>query len=105
MPKRKNLDLAAEMGEDIDVTEAEANEANAMVPAPAPPASPAPAPAAALAVTMADIQGIVKAAIEASRDGNAAMAQTITDGIAQARKPIPEKTDADYPRISVRNPL
>lgn len=108
MPRKKNLDLAEAIhDEEIDVTEDEANDANQIVqagPPPAPVAAPA-APAAMVGVTIADIQAIVKTAVEAAQGGNQQIAQIVTDGIAQARKPIPEKTDADYPRISTLNPL
>lgn len=104
MPRKKNLDLAEAIhGEEIDVTEDEANEANTIV-AVEPPA-PVVAPAPQMAVTMADISSIVKAAVEAAQSGNSEMARMVTDGIAQARKPIPEGTDASNPRISAQNPL
>lgn len=78
---------------------------------PAPVVAPDPVAAAPVAaapmvgVTIADIQAIVKTAVEAAQSGNSEMARMVTDGIAQARKPIPEQTDAAYPRISVLNPL
>lgn len=72
--------------------------------APVAPSAPAVAPQV-LSVTLADIQAIVKTAVEASQAGTANLADVVTKGIAQARKPIPEQTDADYPRISVLNPL
>lgn len=104
MPRKKNLDLAEEInGEEIDVTEDEANEANTMVAPPVPVTPPAPSPV--VNMTVADIQGIVKAAVEAAQSGNQQIASIVTQGIAQARKPIPEQTDADYHRISAFNPL
>jgi hypothetical protein len=104
MPRKKNLDLAEEInGEEVDVTEEEANDANQIVPTPV--VAPPPAPPAVVGVTIADIQAIVKTAVEAAQSGNQHFAQIVTDGIAQARKPIPEKTDADYPRVSTLNPL
>lgn len=102
--KRINLDLAAEMGEEVDVTEEEANYANEMVDKTPPPA-PTPVVSAPVSMTMADLQALVKTAVEAAQGGNKEIAQIVTEGIAQARKPIPERTDADYPRISALNPL
>lgn len=103
MPKRKNLDLAAEMGEDIDVTEEEANYANEIIEAPVK--APAKAVAPQMSMTVSDIQSIVTAAVEAASKGQANLADVVTQGIAQARKPIPEGTDASNPRISTMNPL
>lgn len=107
MPKKKNLDLAEAMGEDVDVTEEEANDANQIVVATAEPpvAPPAVVPSQPMAITVADIQAIVKTAVEAAQTGNAAMAEAVTQGIAQQRKPIPEGTDASNPRISTMNPF
>lgn len=106
MPKKKNLDLAAEMGEDVDVTEEEANDAAQIVPPPTEPVAPMTAASTQpITMTVADIQAIVTAAVSAASQGNAALADVVTQGIAQARKPIPEGTDASYPRISVFNPL
>lgn len=96
--RKKNLDLAAEMGEEVDVTEEQANEARAIVPAPVAPSAP-------MSVTVADIQAIVTAAVSAAQGGNQQIADIVTQGIAQARKPIPEGTDASNPRISFFNPL
>jgi hypothetical protein len=103
MPKKRNLDLAAELGEEVDVTEEQANDANQIVPAPAP--TPVAAPPANMSLSVADIQAIVATAITASQQGNANLADIVTQGIAQARKPIPEGTDASNPRISAANPL
>lgn len=100
MPKKKNLDLAAELGEEVDVTEEQANDANTIVPV-----APPPAPAAPISMGVADIQSIVQAAVAAAQGGNKEIADQITQGIAQARKPIPEGTDASNPRVSVYNPL
>lgn len=103
MAKRKNVDLAAELGEDIDLTEDEAKYYAEDVPA--PPAVETPVSAPAMSVTVADIQAIVRAAVEASASGNQAIADSVTAGIAQARKAIPEGTDQSYHQISVLNPL
>jgi len=109
MPKKKNLDLAAELGEEVDVTEEEANEARQIVaaepePAGAPVASTAPStPTGPLTVSIADIQSIVKSAVEAATAGNAALAGAVTKGIADAREPIPENKFS--PEVSVLNPL
>jgi hypothetical protein len=105
MARKRNVDLEEEInGVEVDLTEEEANDARAEREVIAP-AAVVPVASAPLSVTMADLQGIVKAAIEASQSGNSEMARMVTDGLAQSRKPIPEKTDADYPRVSVRNPL
>lgn len=98
MPRRKNLDLAGELGEDIDVTEAEAEQAAAIV---------APAPVVKAPVTMsltaADLQAMVTAAVTAAQAGNKDLADAVTMGIANAREPIPENKTA--PGVSVYNPL
>lgn len=101
---KKNVLLAGEMGEDIDLTEEEARALAepAETPAAAPPAPVASQP---ISITIADIQAIVKTAVEAASQGNANLADVVTQGIAQARKPIPEGTDASNPRISVFNIL
>lgn len=103
MPRKKNLDLAAEMGEEVDVTEDQAVDAATIV-APEPIAVP-PLPSQALSLTVADLQALVATAVNAAQQGNQALADVVTQGIAQARKPIPEGTDASNPRISVMNPL
>lgn len=105
--KRKNLDLAAELGEDVDVTEAESIAANEIVPAAVvAPAPVAPlAPMAPIALTLEQIQALMASATAGSAANNAALAEAVTQGIAQARKPIPEGTDHSNPRISDRNPL
>lgn len=98
-------EVAEAFGADPDEL-AEETEAPEPVPAPAPEAPPAPpVPPAALTMSVADIQAIVKTAIGASQQGNKDIAEMVTQGIAQARKPIPEGTDASNPRISVYNPL
>lgn len=106
MPRKKNLDLAAELGEDVDVTETEAVQAAQIVApvAPVPVAAPV-APQASFSMTADDIQKIVAAAVHATSAGNQALADAVTAGIAATRKPIPEGTDASNPRISVLNPL
>jgi len=104
MPKKKNLDLAAEMGEDVDVTEDEAMDA-ATIMAPAPVPAPSAPVAQPITMSVADIQAIVQTAVQAAQSGNQAIAEIVTQGIAQARKPIPEGTDQSNPRISDANPL
>lgn len=93
-----------ELAEQNEQEERDGNYAPA-APVAAPPHQVEPVAPQALAMTVADIQAIVKTAIEASQGGNAAIAEQITQGIAQARKPIPEQTDAANPRISTLNPL
>lgn len=108
MPRKKNLDLAAELGEDVDVTEAEATAAAEIVPAGASPvvaSAPVPAPPASFSLTADDLQRMITAAVTAAQQGNQALADAVTAGIAATRKPIPEGTDASNPRISVYNPL
>lgn len=104
MPRKKNLDLAAELGEDVDVTEAEAEQAAAIV---APVVAVAPAAVAPQTFTMTaeSLQGMITAAVQAAAQGNQALADAVTAGIAATRKPIPEGTDSSNPRISVLNPL
>jgi len=103
--KKKNVLLAGEMQDDgapeIDLTE---EEANALVPVPVieePVAvAPAPvAPATPITMTLSDLQAVM--ATVAS--GNAALADAVTKGIADAREPIPENKIG--PGISVFNPL
>jgi hypothetical protein len=103
MPRKKNLDLAAELGEDVDVTETEAAQAAEIV-APAPVPVPV-APAQTFTMTAESLQGMITAAVQAAAQGNQALADAVTAGIAATRKPIPEGTDASNPRISVLNPL
>lgn len=108
MPKRKNLDLAAEMGEEIDVTEEQANDAREIVPISGtivPNQGTPPAPPQTFSMTAADLQAMVTAAVTAAQQGNQALADAVSAGIAATRKPIPEGTDASNPRISVLNPL
>ena len=101
--KKRNLDLAAELGEDIDVTEEESIEANTRVAVAPEPV--APVPMAPIALTLEQIQALMASATAGSAANNAALAESITQGIAQARKPIPEGTDQSNPRISDANPL
>lgn len=103
MPRKKNLDLAAELGEDVDVTEDEAVQAAAIV-APAPVVAPV-APPQTFQMTEDGLQRMITAAVTAAAQGNQALADAVTAGIAATRKPIPEGTDASNPRISVLNPL
>lgn len=107
MPRRKNLDLASELGEDIDVTEDEAAEASQLVETPAPvaavPVVAAPIVSAPITMTRDDLQAMITAAVTASAAGNAALAEAVTQGIANAREPIPENKIG--PGISDANPL
>ena len=102
--RRKNLDLASELGEDVDVTEDEANEAREII-APVAPAPAAVSTTTPLALTLEQLQALMSMATAGSATNNAALAESITQGIAQARKPIPEGTDQSNPRISDANPL
>jgi len=99
MPVKKNLGLAAEMGEDIDVTEEQAIEASA--PKPAPPAPP-PAP---VTLSFEQLKELLASASATNNQSNAELVETITRGIAQSRQPIPEGTDQSNPQISAMNPL
>lgn len=102
--RKKNLDLAEAMGEDIDVTEEQAIAANALVTKPAPVV-----PSAPLSMSMEDLQALVSsavtAAVGASSASSAELADVVSRGIAQARQPIPEGTDHSNPNISAMNPL
>lgn len=102
--RRKNLDLAAELGEDVDVTEEQANEAREII-APAVVAPVAVSPTTPLTLTLEQIQALMASATAGSAANNAALAEAVTQGIAQARKPIPEGTDHSNPRVSDANPL
>ena len=97
--KKKNLDLAAEMGEDIDVTEEEAMDANQMVEKPAPVPAPVAAPSQPIALTFEQLQALMQGA-----QGNTqAIADALNKGIAQSKTPRPENQFA--PEVSVFNPL
>ena len=93
MPVKKNLGLAAEMGEEIDVTEEQAIEASTPKQVVAPPPAP-------VTLTFEQLKELLGA-----RQDNTDLINTITTGIAQARQPIKEGTDASYHRISAINPL
>jgi hypothetical protein len=105
MAKKRIPEVAEAFGEEIDEFAEDAPD-TVSEPAPVAPVAPASAP---LSITAEQIQGMVAsavtAAITASQSGNSEMARMVTDGLAQSRKPIPEKPDADYHRISARNPL
>lgn len=99
--RKKNLDLAAEMGEDVDVTEAEADAARELVPA--PPAPPvAAAPLAPITLTFEQLQQLL-ASSKADPQSNADLVAAFTKGIENAREPIPENKFS--PGISVFNVL
>jgi hypothetical protein len=97
MPRKKNLDIAEALGEDIDVTEEESMDANTIIPAAPAPVVPAPA----LSMTASDIQAIVRAAVEAAQGGNQELAQAITTGIQQSAGKHENET---HPGVSVYNP-
>ena len=97
MPRKKNLDLASELGEDIDVTEDEAIEAaelmNTIVPEP-----PAPvAPMAPITLTFEQLQQL----LASNSQSHAALADAITQGIRQTKRHENEFS----PDVSVFNPL
>lgn len=104
--KKKNVLLAGELQDEgspeIDLTE---EEANALVPVPEPapePVAPAATPVVAstpITMTLGDLQAVM--ATVAS--GNAALADAVTKGIADAREPIPENKIG--PGVSEANPL
>jgi hypothetical protein len=102
MPRRRNLNLAGELGDDVDVTEDEALAAETLIPV-APVVTPPPAAPASFTMTAADLQNMVTAAVSAAQSGNAELAQAVTKGIADAREPIPENKIG--PAISDANPL
>lgn len=109
-PRKRNLLLAGEMRDEgdpeIDVTEDEAEtEIIEPMPEPIPEPTPVPIPSApaSFAMTAKDLQAMITAAVTAAASGNAALADAVTQGIANSREPIPEnKID---PGISVFNPL
>lgn len=106
MPRRTNVDLRAELGEDIDLTEDEANAAREIIaPVVVVPAPVAVSPSAPLSVTLEQLQALMASATAGSAASTAALAQMVTQGIAQAHKPVPEGTDQSNPRISDQNPL
>lgn len=99
MPRRKNLDIAEALGEDIDVTEDEANEANEIV-APEPRVTAPPAPPATVSLSMTDLQSIIRGAIEAAQGGQQQLAAAITEGIQSTTRHQNEFS----PAVSVYNP-
>lgn len=105
MPRKKNLDLAAELGEDVDVTETEAAQAAEIVAPVAPVVPVTPVAPQTFNMTAEALQNMITAAVNAAAQGNQALAEAVTAGIAATRKPIPEGTDSSNPRISVLNPL
>ena len=92
MPKRKNLDLAAEMGEEVDVTEEQANEANQIVAAPAAPLAP-------ITLTFEQLQTLLSTQGRDTMD-HAAIASAITQGIQKTARHQNEVS----PEISDFNP-
>ena len=105
MARRKNLDLAAELGEDIDVTEEEADAAREIVAAPPAPA-PAPvaaAPAAPIAMTLEQLQSLLATSQTSAAQQTQALADALTQGIKQSQPQRPSNEIA--PDISVANPL
>ena len=96
-PRKRNLLLADAMRDDtdpeIDVTEDEAETEILPEPIPEPLPEPIPAPPSAPAsfsMTAADLQAMITAAVTAAASGNAALADAVTQGIANSREPIPE---------------
>lgn len=102
---RKNLDLAAELGEDVDVTEAEANAAREIVASPPPVAvAPAPvAPSAPIAMTLEQLQALLAANSASTQQNTQALADALTQGIKQAQPQRPSNEIA--PDVSDANPL
>lgn len=109
MPRKRNLDLEQEInGDEVDVTEAEANDANTIVTAPVvEPASPAPL--GTVSLTFDQIKELMSMSGQSAADlmatAMAAQSKTNAEAAARVRNPIPEGTDASYPRASVLNPL
>ncbi len=102
MPRKKNLDLAAELGEDIDVTEDEANEAATIAETPAPVAPVAvAAPMAPITLTFEQLQQLLAANRSDGANGSA-IADAITQGIQQSKG---RHQNEFSPAISVLNPL
>ena len=99
MARKKNLDLAAELGEDIDVTEEEADAAREIVAAPA--VAPVAAPMAPITLTFEQLQTLLASKSDAG--SNADLVAAFTKGIESAREPIPENKFS--PGISTLNPL
>ena len=107
MPRRKNLLVADALRDDdapeIDVTEDEAADAAEMVPAAPIVASPPAAPTAPIAMSLADLQALLKANSESQASGNAALADALTSGIIKAQQTIHENKLA--PGVSTFNVL
>lgn len=111
--KKRNLmveDALRDPGDpEIDVTEEEGAALTVMpqtvIPVVVTPvASPVVvAPSAPITMTRDDLQAMITAAVTASAAGNAALADAVTQGIANAREPIPENKIG--PGISEANPL
>lgn len=108
MPRKKNLDLAAEMGEDIDVTEAEANAAAEIVD-PAPPKAAPVTAAPSVTLTFEQMKELMGLSGQNAADLMArameSQSKTNAEAAARVRNPIPEGTDQSNSRISVYNPL
>ena len=102
MPRKKNLDIAAELGEEIDVTEEQANAAREIVETPAPIVAPvAAAPMAPITLTFEQLQTLLASNRGDSANG-AAIADAITQGIQQTKGKHQNET---APGVSVFNPL
>jgi len=97
MPKKKNLNLAGEMGEDIDATEEEAMDAEQIVPA----APVAAIPMAPISLTFEQLQTLL--ASSQGKQDQSGLVEALADSIARSREPIPENKFA--PEVSVFNPL
>jgi hypothetical protein len=100
MPKRKNLDLAAELGEDIDVTEEQANTASEIVPVTQPPV--VPVPSQPINLTFEQLQTLLASAGGAVQQNNVALADALAAGIKQAQPQRP--SNETHPDVSAYNP-
>lgn len=108
MPRKKNLDLADALGEEIDVTEDEAIDANRMsrgvetsitmtpLAVPATPAVMAP-----ITLTFEQLQTLLASKSESG--SNADLVAAFSQAVTNAREPIPENKFS--PGISALNPL
>lgn len=106
--RKKNIDIQeAITGEEMDVDEIPDTVAPVV---PAPPVAAAPVatgPSVTLTFEqMKELMGLSSVqATEMMTSAMAAQSKTNAEAAARVRNPIPEGTDASYPRISVLNPL
>lgn len=103
MPRKKNLDLASELGEDIDVTEDEAVEASAIVAPVVVEPAPVAAPSAPIAMTLEQLRALLAANSASSQQHTQALADALTQGIKQAQPQRP--SNEVHPEVSEQNPL